>query len=103
MLQRVRNKKQSITGPGWKGRFGCKEWSAAEHLKSIQGGKAMIDVWTIPSAGHGNSDHTEPFPVEIPRRALMATCPPYGISMDHFPASELPGSQLWAKGRITSE
>ena len=44
----------------------------------------MIDVWTIASTGHGNSDHTEPFPVEIPRRALMATCPPYGISMDPF-------------------
>ena len=55
-----------------------------EYLKSIQGGRAMIDVWTIPTTCHGKSEHTEPYPVEIPRRAIMATCPSGGCVLDPF-------------------
>jgi DNA modification methylase len=82
---------QSKAGPGWNGRFHYGKKSAHEYLKSIQGGRAMIDVWTIPTACHGKNKHTEPFPVEIPRRALMATCPPGGCVLDPFCGSGTTG------------
>ena len=51
----------------------------------------MIDVWTIPTACHGGSEHTEPYPVEIPRRALIATCPQGGCVLDPFCGSGTSG------------
>ncbi|MGD0726406.1 MAG: site-specific DNA-methyltransferase [Spirochaetia bacterium] len=95
-IQRERRRRtkysgQSKVGPGWSGRFHYGKKSAHEYLKSIQGGRAMIDVWTIPTACHGENEHTEPFPVEIPRRALMATCPPGGCLLDPFCGSGTSG------------
>ena len=82
---------KSKVGPGWNGRFHYGKKSAHEYLKSIQGGRAMIDVWTIPTACHGKNEHTEPYPVEIPRRAIMATCPPGGCLLDPFCGSGTSG------------
>jgi DNA modification methylase len=95
-LQRERRRQSKYTGKskigdGWAGRFHYGKKSAHEYLESIEGGRAMIDVWTIPTACHGENEHTEPFPIEIPRRALTATCPQGGCLLDPFCGSGTSG------------
>jgi DNA modification methylase len=42
------------------------------------------DVWDDIRPSRGNEDHPCPWPVEIPRRLIVATCEPRGLVLDPF-------------------
>lgn len=48
----------------------------------------LMSVWRINPA-HG--DHPCPFPIEIPRRLIRASCPPSGLVLDPFAGSGTTG------------
>lgn len=43
----------------------------------------LFSVWRI-SQYHGQKDHPCPFPIELPRRLIEASCPPDGVVFDPF-------------------
>lgn len=54
-------------------------------LKYHPNGTKPSDVWDIlPEDSHGREEHYAPFPVDLCRLPILATCPPKGIVLDPF-------------------
>lgn len=57
-------------------------WDAAEANGTLKGANART-VWTIAIQGYKKA-HFATFPTEIPRRCILAGCPPGGTVLDPF-------------------
>lgn len=58
----------------------------------------LLSVWRIPQVVN-RTDHPCPFPVEIARRPIEASCPPDGIVLDPFAGSGTTGVACIKTGR----
>lgn len=61
-------------------------------------GRNCRDVWRIPTANYSGG-HFATFPLEIPRRAIKAGCPPGGTVLDPFCGSGTTGVACLELGR----
>ena len=71
--------------------FGRPHWWADAENK-------LLSVWQIPPA-RGCDEHPCPWPVEIPRRLIAASCPPDGVVLDPFMGRGTTGLACLALGR----
>jgi site-specific DNA-methyltransferase (cytosine-N4-specific) len=55
-------------------------------IRKHPNGKNPGDLWHIKTAKF-NKDHFSVFPEELPRKAILACCPPDGIVLDPFAGS----------------
>jgi len=54
-------------------------------LRYHPGGAKPGDVWDImPEDTHGRAAHFAPFPADLCRVPILATCPPNGVLLDPF-------------------
>jgi site-specific DNA-methyltransferase (adenine-specific) len=54
-------------------------------LRYHPGGAKPGDVWDImPEDTHGRAAHFAPFPADLCRIPILATCPPHGVLLDPF-------------------
>ena len=58
----------------------------------------LLSVWQVPPA-KGCGEHPCPWPVEIPRRLIAASCPPDGVVFDPFMGRGTTGLACLALGR----
>lgn len=57
----------------------------------------LLSVWRIPPVA--GSDHPCPFPEELARRLILASCPPGGLVLDPFCGSGTTGAVAVREGR----
>ena len=62
-----------------------------------QSSNRLLSVWQIPA--RPSADHPCPFPLEIPRRLVEASCPPGGVVCDPFCGSATTGVATLQLGR----
>ncbi len=62
------------------------------------GGRNPGSVWSIPSQSSRDT-HCAPYPIDIPRRAIAAGCPPEGVVLDPFHGSGTTGVAAIESGR----
>lgn len=62
------------------------------------GENTLLSVWQIPPA-RGCDEHPCPWPVEIPRRLIAASCPSDGVVLDPFMGRGTTGLACLALGR----
>ena len=60
------------------------------HTAAHTRGRNPGDVWALPTRPYRGA-HTAPFPVDIPRRAIAAGCPPGGHVLDPFSGAATTG------------
>ncbi len=67
------------------------------HTATHRRGRNPGDVWALPTRPYRGA-HTAPFPVDIPRRAIAAGCPPGGHVLDPFSGSGTTGVAALQRG-----
>jgi site-specific DNA-methyltransferase (adenine-specific) len=63
-----------------------------------QASARLLSVWRITQV-QNRTDHPCPFPIEIPRRLIQASCPPDGIVLDPFMGAGTTGEACSELGR----
>lgn len=71
--------------------FGRPHWWDPSH-------EGLLSVWSIPQVVN-RTDHPCPFPLELARRPIVASCPPDGVVLDPFAGSCTVGVAALATGR----
>ena len=75
--------------------------TGSAHTAAHRRGRNPGDVWTLPTRPYRGA-HTAPFPIDIPRRAIAAGCPPGGHVLDPFSGSGTTGLAAVELGRSYS-
>ena len=84
------------TAPAGSGVKQNENYSAA--VRGLVDRRNMRNVWTVPTVGYSGS-HYAVYPPEIPKRCIMAGCPPDGIVLDPFHGSGTTGMVAEDLGR----